>query len=252
MPDTPTFLFPRLPGLLAHDRYLQIEDLQPAELGSHCRVQHERAEFAPTGGHHVPEDTLSLLRDEVLELASGLGFPDERTRLNAAAFDAACAALLHQHLPIMPAEAARNEVWSFLTLVVMPDVARWRFPSAGEGRFLGGVRNTFQRLWWRAKVFHDERSDDPYSLLRDLDEDVMVGIMERPGISSNELLARTLGYAAVAMSQSVDKSQLEDARRDALKRVRQRIPVVCLETLTEARLTDQVNSLFAEAAAAFQ
>ena len=252
MPRDSYFLFPRLQGALALNRLAEISDFGIAELSGHVKYTHSGGEYAPTGGAHLPEAVLSDVRETLLAVASESGFPDQRSRDGAAAFDASGARKLYEELPISPGEAARSDAWSFLTILVLPDIARWRFPKAGSERFIGGVRNSFQRLWWRAHVFQDRFADDPFHLLKELDEDTMVGIMERPGISSNPRLALELGLAAVVLSEKVPKQRLEDARRDALKRVRQRIPLVCFDALGDEVLRSQISTIFEEAAASFQ
>ncbi|MEL7474628.1 MAG: DUF6339 family protein [Cyanobacteria bacterium J06555_12] len=223
-----------------------------AELSSHVKYTHSGSEYAPTGGTHLPESALTDVRVSLLTVAADFGFPHQRTRQQAAKFDSSCAQTLYDELPISPGEAARNGAWSFLTVLVLPDIARWRYPKAGAERFIGGVRNSFQRLWWRAHVLQDRGSDDPFHLLNELDEDTMVGIMERPGISSNPRLALELGLAAVALTKRVPKGRLEDARRDALKRVRQRAPIVCFDALSDELLRAQISTIFEDAAGSFQ
>ena len=60
--------------------------------------------------------------------------------------------------------------WNFLSCDLMPEVVHWRFfhkrdvyqptKEALIDRYLGGRRNCFQRLWWRAFCLRDLYSDE--------------------------------------------------------------------------------------------
>ena len=80
------------------------------------------------------------------------GWPTPMTRLGGPQFDRQLAAELHRQMHILPADAAVEDVWSFLSLVLLPDVACWRFPDRSEERLRGHFRNVFRRLWWRAYI----------------------------------------------------------------------------------------------------
>jgi hypothetical protein len=83
-------------------------------------------------------------------------------------FDTALAQALHAETDLVPAEAAARQIWAFMALVVLPDVAVWRFPRPPEDRVLATdiTRHVFGRLWWRAELLRDnDRVDAPYHLL---------------------------------------------------------------------------------------
>ena len=87
---------------------------------------------------------------------------------------------LYRESGIPPGEAFRNEVWSYLTIEVLPDIAAWRYLGRAEERFLGGVRNTFQRLWLRGFLL-DDPTDRTLLLryLKELKEDSFVHLPRR-------------------------------------------------------------------------
>lgn len=156
---------------------------------------------------------------------------------------------------INPGEAARNSVWSFIAIILLPDVVKWRFSSAtgsvSAKRYLGGVRNTFQRLWWRGHVFYDPEKDDPYHYVRVLSEDALVAIMERPGLSSNTRIARSLAEAIHSLESGPEDYPYElrqEIWRNALKRIRQRLVVANLESLGHKILMHMINDFFKRAA----
>lgn len=242
-------LYPRLARPVAEACWQEIYQLSVEELVRSASASHPNASYAATGGTRVREEDLNILRTSILDLARALGFPEPGGRAALATFDAKAAAALYESMGIGPGEASREEVWSFIGLVLMPDVARWRFPGSGQERFRGGPsqRNTFQRLWWRAHVLQDPRFPDPFHLLQRLPEDALVGIMERPGISSNPRLARAIAREAVAIDERVAEPLREDLRRDAFKRVRQRIPVLAIDALEAPQIEAVVQDAFAAA-----
>jgi len=243
-------LYPRLLPAAAEAEWASLEHRSLAEIGAQLAESHDGAVFAATGGPRVTAEELKALRTAVMRCATELGFPEQASMDIRGKFDADCGRCLYETMAINPGEAGRDEVWSFITMVLLPDVARWRFPKSGPRRFLGGVRNTFQRLWWRAHVLLDPPHANPFHLLAELPEDAMVGIMERPGVSSNRQLACVIGCEAVAAAAKVPSSAREDLCRDALKRIRQRVPVLNLDALPEAASRQAIAEIFQQAAEA--
>ena len=60
-----------------------------------------------------------------------------------------------------------------------------------------------------------------------------------------------VGVAAAKVKESVSTSKCEDVRRDAFKRVRQRIPVVNFDALSPEQIEKEVDTLFSEAIEVF-
>ncbi|MFE2999151.1 DUF6339 family protein [Nocardia sp. NPDC059246] len=108
----------------------------------------------------------------VVELAEGSGFPGELSTGQKTTFDLTLAESLHREMRIAPAEAASGDVWAFLALVLMPDIAHWRFPNPPGDRVRGSdlTRHVFGRLWWRAQLVHAPGDPNPYGALKVLGE----------------------------------------------------------------------------------
>lgn len=135
-------------------------------------------------------------------------------------------------MQIVPADAANEEVWSFLTLVVLPEVALWRFPDKKDERFIGRPRNTFRRLWWRAYVLAGENrpgaaTSDP------LGEDELVNIFERPSIVRTASLAQAMTKAIRALPSTPGVARSE-VMRELAKRMR-RLLCSSRSTVSNAR-----------------
>jgi hypothetical protein len=200
--------------------------------------------FAATGGTPVGTPELEELRADLEELARAHGFGVTNDRNSLAAFDAEVAAWLAQAELFSTGEALRDDVWSFVSAVVAPDIVHWRFGAAIE-RYIGGVRNTFQRLWMRGRAL-DRGPDHPerWKLLTKLTEDALVQITERPSIGSDPVLARAVGEAWIRASEIHGKSAMESIMRRAILGIRIRNEVRSLADLRPDNLADILNQMF--------
>jgi hypothetical protein len=142
---------------------------------------------------------------------------------------------LHEAMGVVPADAMNEGVWSFVTLVVAPELAVWRFGIGNDDRFLGKPRNTFRRLWMRVEALG--RDLFLAGLDGALGEDELVQIMERTNLSANRRLARAMAAALMNVEAGVPRSPL---MRDFSKRIRRKVPVIALDCLDDAQLGDLV------------
>lgn len=166
------YLYPRLLAAEAKQLYSTYGHLSLDELREHARANHPSAVYVATGGDRVSEAQLERLRLRVEGLARDAGFPGAATRADNAEFDVALAALLHVEMGLAPAEASSRDLWAFLSLVLLPHVAYWRYSEPPGDRVLGTdlTRHVFGRMWWRAQLVHTPEDDNPYSALRILGE----------------------------------------------------------------------------------
>jgi hypothetical protein len=180
--------------------------------------------------------------------AESLGYPDagdEQSRIN---FDKTAAGILHSSMGIEPSEAAKSGVWEFATCVLACDLVRWRFPGGEDGtpleRFLGGRRNAFQRLWWRAFVLQKEGVADKYELLGRLGEDEIVQIMERPFLAGSRGLSRAVAselLEAAARHPGISRRTLI---REVQKHLRRLAAFASFEAVQPEELNSLVRDLF--------
>jgi site-specific DNA-cytosine methylase len=166
------YLYPRLLTGEAKQLYASYEHSSLDELRERSRTGHHSAVYVATGGDRVSETQLEQLRLGVEDLARERGFPGTTTRAENAEFDIALAALLHAETGLAPAEASSRDLWAFLSLVLLPHVAYWRYPKPPGDRVLGTdlTRHVFGRMWWRAQLVHSPGDEDPYGALRILGE----------------------------------------------------------------------------------
>ena len=214
-------LLPRLPGpaaeilldeLLAHGlRVGYVFD--PNDLPAAVR-------FGATGGTTVGPAQLAQLRERLLRLAKSKGFPSARDRTALARFDAETSAMLVEQPIFTSGEALRDDVWAFFGVSLAPDIVHWRFGTARK-RYLGGVRNTFQRLWMRGRAL-DRGTNHPerWQLLEELTEDALVQITERPSLGGDPLLATAIAEGWLHAALHHGKSAMEPIMRRAALRMR--------------------------------
>lgn len=157
---------PSYPRLTAHDATELLLALSgPLTAAERLALGSEyegRSKPSAVASSVVSRDALQRLRAAVVDVAQRYGFPHERREggNRADKFDSVLPAVLIEHLDISPAEAGREDVWNYLTLVLLPDVALWRWPNPEfkprYERLVGTPRNVFRLLRHRALVFGPE------------------------------------------------------------------------------------------------
>ena len=234
-----TLLIPQIPSSVAEALLPELALGSPEDLDPGDEFRYSQAVTQPTGGLPITDILLRQLREPIVTSARKHGFPGSRPT-SFLDFELEVAEALAEWSPLWKAqgkpsgEALRNDCWTFITVVVLPDVALWRWPAKSDedrpgsrswrGRMLGGTRNTFQRIFRRVMCL-DRGVDHPdrWGLIRRLQEDDFSAILERPGLSSNREIAVCLGEEYLAMKQRL--SQLtagvrQDIYRQATKAIR--------------------------------
>jgi hypothetical protein len=229
------------------------EGLTVEALAARSDLSHPEQAWVPTGGMRAARQRLGDIRQAVRDLARRQGYPALAGPRERTAFDRSCAGELLRLMNIVPADAASDGVWTFLTCLVLPDVSAWRFPDRHEERFLGSPRNTLRRLWWRAYVLDGTRSDsDGTSVVEALGEDEVVQVMERPSLAGNPRLARRVCLAFLEGAAKTPALGRMELMRDAAKRLIRLTPFVALDGLGTKALDDILSAVFAESARMLQ
>lgn len=242
-------LYPRLLPGAAAERFhaLQQHGPQPPRQGEQPSLA--MAVFAATGGTRTTPDELLGIRVTILRSATTHGFPHSRSRAAATQFDIELATYLHASLDLAPGEAAQRQIWSYLGLVLLPDVCAWRFPPNEQrgyldDRFLGAdlTRHTLARLWLRAHLLHEPDSPAPYGLLDALGEaDIDQVLARRVDVAATPALVREIVRAHRDAPSTADaKPTSRDILRDSLKRLMRLSAFTNLDGLTRAELADLV------------
>jgi hypothetical protein len=235
------FVWPRLAEVPARAVIDRIVQLDARRLREESITSHPDAAPIEIGGHRVDEFLIEELRDRLRACADEWGFPAPLNRAAVGTFDRPATRILHETMKIVPADAAAMGVWNYITLVLLPDVAVWRWPGRASDRLLGYPRNAFRRLWWRAEVVGAELIDTDSGL----GEDELVNIMERPTIAADARLSQTLATKIVKTREaSLARSEI---MRDAAKRILRLQAVMCPEVLSDEDLDELVTETVRQA-----
>jgi hypothetical protein len=245
--------FPRLSTHHALEVLREVVGMTVEQLEQRASSQLDEATFYPLASSRVTESDLDSVRSLIKGIATDYGYPVRQQPARRREFDQALSERLHVEIPMMKADAADNDVWSFVSLKLCPDVALWRYPSRSEpgadvadgdiDRLLGGVRHVFGRLWWRAEIL-----GGPVSAA--LLEDEAVGLLERPTIGGYPLLARAVAVRQLALVEELRGEKRQDVFRDAMKRLRRVMGQVSVYVLQSADLDELIDAIFAEAVVA--
>ncbi|MDH6132797.1 hypothetical protein P3T37_002183 [Kitasatospora sp. MAA4] len=242
------YLFPRLLTGAAKELRETFLGQSPQELRSHAELSHTAMFYAATGGVRLPTAQLRDLRATIVQAAEARGFPAPHNRKQAAMFDIAAAEILHRDSGIIPAEAVAGDLWAFLSLVAMPDVAAWRYTDLHRDRVLGTdvTRHVFGRLWWRAHLVHDSEAEreDLYAALSVLGESAFDQIYaRRTSIGGSPHLVRGILRVWQAIDVPRDEVSERDFLRDLLKRVLRLQAFISFDSLSSNDLDEELGAL---------
>ncbi|NKY52041.1 DUF6339 family protein [Nocardia vermiculata] len=246
-----TFLYPRLLRPNALSLAKQYRELSILDLQSRAATSDESAVYVATGGTRLESSRLQVLRDMVVDLAKESGFPGPPAKDQRTAFDLRLARLLHSQMDIAPAEAASGDVWAFLAVILLPDVAYWRYPPSSEGvlrdRFLGGdlTRHVFGRMWWRAHFVYSPEEPDPYAALSVLGESEFDQIYaRRTTLGGRPQLIKSI----LRVWREIEIRELSDRDilRDFLKRLLRLDPFLVYEALDDFALDTELRAVARE------
>lgn len=254
------FLFPRLDKGGAELWAERFGELKPDEIRDNLPDFHiDGVTFTPTGGERVEEAILEEFREDIIEIAEDGGYPNQTDIDARRHFDLEVSRRLLE-LPIIPGEALRDEVWQYLTCIVIPDAVAWRFGERKSGqvngptserRFLGGTRNLLQRLWWRVRTLRDPGAEDELWLLdtgeEGLTEDNLVALTERSHIAAYRNLSKTIAEQFVFYRRFIDEEtdgSTEDLLREVMKRVVRLGAFANLEAIPDDRRVELIGDLF--------
>jgi len=231
-PDT-ELSFPSLPREISVRELRSISESQPTvdDVTRHISqiIYSESDEFwnqsdfhphsSAHGRRRVTIAELRLIRERVLEIASTCGFPNQRVATPPNHFEQVLATRLPGILQMHPAEAYFAGTWDFLTLRVLADVAQWRWRlgselnSAVANRWRGDGRRQFLKQAHRRGVLLG-------NAVLGLTEEDLMQIIERPGLTGNELIASAVGSFQVTKRLSRDefRSFMKELGRIATQR----------------------------------
>lgn len=236
------YLYPRLPRPSALTILAGHLPLGLDEIRATASLSNPQAAPSATGGTPVPIQRLAEVQSGIRQLMDQFGYPEPLSVTAQQALDHACGTFLLQSMDIVPADAAEEGVWSFLSLVVVPEFAPWRYPSRTEERLIGRPRNAIRRLWWRAWALGPDLSWAPEGCTP-LTEDESVQLMERPTVSRNRRTAKAVQNALWRAEKAGISLSRPDLVRLLIPRVRAARSNICLEALTDEGLDELLDGL---------
>ena len=193
--------FPRLSAAQAKVAVAKLlgKSNEQLRLGSLVLPDLETERFAPTGMQRVSAIELKELQEQ---LRIGMGearYPEGGVGARADVDRAIARTLAELGLPV--GEMLRPDVWTWMTVHLVPDYLVWRWArtdgSITTARVSGSIlRNALGRLWLRGMVFDlGAASDSRWSLMDRITEDAAVAILERTTVSSDQRVARAVAEA---------------------------------------------------------
>ena len=254
-------LLPQLPSIKSK---VILEDIASK---SNCETLDPKGNFkvegifyVPTGGQIINDENLEKLRNNVLEKAKEYGFPSTNQK-SFLEFEYEVAKILSNWSYLWidgepSGESFRNDFWSYLSIVIMPDIVSWRwgFPPEGEPtkswsvRFIGGGRNAFQRIFRRIlSLDRGPSHEDRFGLIRELKEDDFSNILERTSLGSNSRIAIPLAEEYLAMRQrrkDMKASNQLKIYREATKDLRSYGVVQSLDLIDANNLKELISEVF--------
>ena len=146
-----TVLWPRLPAAVAGEEFERVRSNGPGD----PRVHHPAQVYTPVGGRRATDAEIRSVITRLTELASEHGYPQAAPDHVRIAFDRRATTLLHDAIELNWSEAGQRDTWSFLALVALPHLTRWRFGTNNPERWIATdlTRHTWARIWWQAVVF---------------------------------------------------------------------------------------------------
>lgn len=238
--------YPRLSIPAARSQWEQIRTLRMDEISAQIEANHYNSlEYYSVAKARANGEVLRELRSSTVELARQFGFPQIVSSHKKVEFDRQLAVLLHANMRLMPNDAAANEIWTFINLLVLPDVLLWRHGawrndlgcwSVSADRLYDITRTTFGRLWWRVEMLGNEN-------VACLGEDECVQLMERPRIVGYGPLVRSIVLHHRSRSES---SQRMELLREVTKMLTRRLAVLSVLAMREHQIDAFVLGIFIE------
>lgn len=207
--------------------------------------KHPRASYPSTGGEPVATSRLVELRDYV---SAGINEITDFENLTKSKKNKAIDRVLSQRLgewfsqETDKANAADPNIWPYLSLMILPDIAVNRFSpeldwSLPAERFLAGRRNVFYRSYLRYIVLGDGIMSDEDI---DLYEDELVGLVDR-NLSADHRLSRAIAGKIASLSTLPNRREIV---RRGFKNIQFELKVTDLSSLTDPQLAEVIGYAF--------
>ncbi|NWG75489.1 MAG: hypothetical protein HXY24_12920 [Rubrivivax sp.] len=189
-----------------------------------------------------PELDMSFIPTLVRELAAlkaKYGNDGMRSQKKANQFEAEAARVIHQTVKVPSEVLGDPDFWLWLAVVHFSDIVEWRYgnPEKGTGLPNYGIgarsENLLYRLWLRADLVFDEKSDDRYHLAGRGQIDFYRSHLFRQGYANARNFARALLRFQYPSDDATAPHLKVDDIRELVKRLRRLRANLFVEILDE-------------------
>ena len=209
--------YPRLPDLQATARFADVSRFGIDACRKLEEPWHESVYLSEGTG--VSKNEIRKLQEKIrLELVDGY-LDSGLTGVGNTDFDRDLGSFLIENLQMTPYEASQKQVWTFISLYVVPEVGLWRFPKLTKDRFVGNhLRNSVGRTWWHAYILGPDLGATKHDA-EPLGANELYPLIEKTTIGLNRDLARLVAdaiYRKQKKSTNRDKF-VEEFTKDILR-----------------------------------
>jgi hypothetical protein len=227
----------------------ELEELDLSVFSVNESVSKTNYHLRPFTDSGITNSRLEEIRQNVIDLLGGEPNSASAPKMRGVEFDRLfirnCLEIFYD---LDAVDGLSPEVWSYITLRVLPDIAFWRWPDNAIERYIENPeRGAFQRLWHRSTILGPE-------LASKLMEDEAISIFERmEAVGSNRDLARELAKQIVAYREARLKGMpgSSDLLSQVCKRTRRSMSVIEIHALNQNELADFVTNIMDEATLSF-
>jgi hypothetical protein len=216
-------LHPRLGPAFARMLYEARRTMSLEQLRDVAATSDENQTWPAIGAPRISDAELQTFADRLRAEADALRWPDLPPDAITTQFDRRIARVLHEADHLFPAEAADPEMWSFVALVLVPDVTWWRWHrSTNVERFVASdlTRHTFAKQYWRAEALLRGASDPAavWNLFDSLGEADFDQIQtRRRAYGVNPEVTRALARSRLRMKAAHNGADIREPWRKLLK-----------------------------------
>ncbi len=201
----------------------------PTQISENTIIQFLAGEAFKNGADYSESENNKLVKliTEIHTVANKAGFPGKLT-YSGAQFDILLAKTFYSlceelEIHCRPSEINDDELQAFATQRILPLITFWRWSHnerINESRIRPGMRNYFYTLLMTAWLFDNPGKDesDRWKYLSVLSADIIVAIIERPGIGYRRGFAHAVAEEILRRKNQEDKQNVDRLVRGVMKR----------------------------------
>lgn len=214
-------------------------------------LSHNEMTYGPTGGR-VGQRDMEAMRNALIAVARDHGYEaGARASAERTDFDRAAAPIIVDQMRLTWEEAGQPGIWSFISLILLPDLTHWRWANANgspgnKERWIciDPTRHAWGRLWWQETVCRERPG-----LLDKFQESELNQFFERTSFTRHR---EFFLYFMETTARHLGRFPRRKFVRDVTKRMRRRLAFIDTFALTPPELRAFVDDVVAESVAALR